>query len=121
MQLSIDPRLLGLAERITVPVVLLFVLGAVGLFGAASVTPLADFFWVVYGSLWVMGVLFIVWYERGRDAESVVESTDPVALLQSRYAAGEIDEVTFERMLDTLIDSPHPAAVRSERVAEPER
>ena len=121
MTASIDPHLLALVERVTVPVVLLCVLGTVGFFGATSVTPLAEFFWVVYGVLWLVGLLFVAWYERRRDTESVVASTDPVALLQSRYAAGEIDEAAFERMLDTLLDSPHPATVRRERVAEPKR
>lgn len=117
----IDPRLLALVERVTVPVVLICVLGAVGFFAATRITPPAEFFWVVYGALWLVGLLFVAWYERRRDTRSVVESTDPVALLKSRYAAGQVDEVTFERMLDTLLDSPHPVTVRRERVAEPER
>lgn len=115
----IDPRLLALAERLAVPIVLLAVLGTVGFFGAASPTPLEDVFWVFYGVLFLVSLLFIGWYVGRAPAESVVETTDPVAVLGARYAAGEIDEETFERMLDTLLDGRAAAPAR-ERVAEPE-
>lgn len=123
MTASIDPRLLALVERLVVPVVLLCVLGTVGFFGTASVTPLAEVFWVLYGGLWVVGLLFLAWYDGRQRESSVVEETDPVALLQTRYAAGEVDEATFERMLDTLLESPHPATTTAgrERTVELER
>lgn len=103
----IDPRLLGVIERLTVPVVLLLVLGTVGFFGTTSVTPLADLFWFIYGGLWVLGLLFVGWYERRLVRTSVVESVDPVEILQARYAAGEVNDETFEHRLDTLLDD-HP-------------
>lgn len=123
MNVSIDPRLLALVERVTIPAILLCVLGAVGFFGAASPTPLADVFWVLYGGLWLIGLLFVAWYDGQQRESSVVEATDPVALLQTRYAAGEIPEETFERMLDTLLESPHPATTTAgrERVPDLER
>ncbi|WP_253737087.1 SHOCT domain-containing protein [Halohasta salina] len=39
------------------------------------------------------------------DTESVDEPTDPVDRLKHRYARGEIDESTFERRLETLLET----------------
>lgn len=115
----IDPRLLAVVERVTVPVVLLAVLGTVGFFGATSVTPLTELFWILYALLWFVSLLFITWYVGRSPETSVVETTDPVALLQTRYAAGELDEATFERMLDTLLDDRQPRHERHrERASE---
>jgi uncharacterized membrane protein len=121
MERTVDPRLLAVVERVTVPVVLLAVLGTVGFFGATSLTPLAEVFWVMYALLWVVSLLFVAWFERRTPESSALETVDPVALLQTRYAAGEIDEATFERMLDTLLDDERPGSPSyRQKVLDPE-
>lgn len=121
MNSPIDPRLLGVVERVSVPVVLLAVLGTIGFFGTASVTPLPDTFWFMYAGMWILGLAFIVWYVRRPSQDMVAEKIDPVAVLQARYAAGEIDQETFEQQLDTLLDGGESLVLRrAEQILEAE-
>ena len=39
------------------------------------------------------------------ETDSVDDETDPLARLKTRYANGEIDEATFERRLETVIET----------------
>lgn len=43
--------------------------------------------------------------ETPQEAESVDDETDPLARLKTRYANGEIDEATFERRLEAVIET----------------
>ncbi len=56
-------------------------------------------FWVAL----IAGVVLLVRWAAGQGAASPATGTeDPVAILKRRYAAGEIDQATYERMKDQL-------------------
>jgi uncharacterized membrane protein len=102
--------LLERIERLFVRVVPMLVLGAVGS-AAATFGGLTDAFLAVYAALWALTLLFVAFVDRVR-AEPV-DTTDPLFVLQQRYARGEIDEATFERTLDRLLAGEELARSRS--------
>jgi uncharacterized membrane protein len=93
--------LLRSAERLAVPVAMLLVLGAVGFITAAT-GGITDTFLAFYSMLWFGSLLFVAYWSRARAADPT-DGTDPLLVLQQRYARGEIDETTFERQLDRLM------------------
>lgn len=64
--------------------------------------------WILLWVLLIAGAVWLVWQlVRGRtggDAGSPGESAEDV--LKKRYARGEIDRTTYERMLDDLRSGP---------------
>ena len=102
-------------ERLVVRVVPMLVLGAVGS-TAATFGGLTDAFLVVYAALWALTLLFVAFVDRVR-AEPV-DTTDPLFVLQQRYARGEIDDVTFERKLDRLLAGEDLERSRTNAVRE---
>jgi putative membrane protein len=60
--------------------------------------------WVAMLAFWgalIVGVVLLIRYLAGQSASSIT-SADAQELLRRRYAAGEIDEVTYERMRQKL-------------------
>ena len=51
--------------------------------------------------MWVLTLLFVAFVDRVRPEP--VDTTDPLFVLQQRYARGEIDDAAFERTLDRLL------------------
>lgn len=92
-------RLVGLIAVATLPVGILTGM-FVGLDTAAVV-------FVVGWLLLTPGVAILFDTDSETDDEPVesARASDPIDQLRSRYAAGEIDEVEFERQLETLLET----------------
>lgn len=112
--------LLHSAERLAVPVLLLLVLGTVGFMTAAQ-GGITDVFLVFYSLLWFGSLLFIAYWRRAQ-AAAPIDTTDPLFVLQQRYARGELDDAAFERQLDRLMTDADLERTRQrvERESEPE-
>jgi uncharacterized membrane protein len=65
---------------------------------AAVSGGLTDAFLALYAAMWVLTLLFVAFVDRVRPEP--VDTTDPLFVLQQRYARGEIDDAAFERTLD---------------------
>jgi uncharacterized membrane protein len=68
---------------------------------AAASGAVTDGFLVFRAAMWALTLGFAALVDRVR-AEPA-DTTDPLFLLQRRYARGEIDDATFERTLDRLL------------------
>jgi putative membrane protein len=66
-----------------------------------------------WGALLVGGILLIRWLIDQSHARSGHGSDDPLAILRRRYAAGEIDQATYERMMRDLTGSAEWAFARA--------
>ena len=55
---------------------------------------------------------------RQSDDESVGEPTDPVESLRTQYVDGELDEQTFERRLDALLEESNAELSRNRRMRD---
>ena len=65
------------------------------------------FFFVLFWAFVIAGVVFIVrWLMENNTKESPSEDS-PVDILKRRYAKGEIDRETFERMKQDIGDRSH--------------
>ena len=63
---------------------------------------------VFWGAL-ILGIVLLVRSALGRGGSSTASSADePLTILRRRYAAGEIDQATFERMKAELGDNSKP-------------
>ena len=102
-------------ERLIVRVVPMLVLGAVGTTAAAS-GGLTDAFLALYAAMWVLTLGFVAFV--GRVRAEPVDTTDPLFVLQQRYARGEIDDTTFERKLDRLLSGEDLERSRTNAVRE---
>jgi putative membrane protein len=72
--------------------------------GAAGGGPLPTLLWLLVLLALLAGVAYLVLRladERSGDGSDPVE-TDPVGVLETRYARGEIDDEEFERRRDRL-------------------
>jgi uncharacterized membrane protein len=87
-------------ERLVVRVVPMVVLGVVGS-AAAVFGGLTDTFLAFYAVTWALTLAFVAFVDRAR-AEPP-DTTDPLFVLQQRYARGDIDDAAFERTLDRLL------------------
>ena len=75
--------------------------------------PIIAGLYVVYGTYrWLIG-------ESATDSDPTDgEPTDPIDRLKHRYANGEIDESTFERRLETLLETDDLARTVNSRLQE---
>jgi putative membrane protein len=73
--------------------------------GVAGLAMLA--FW---GALIVGGLLLVRWLITPSHAPSSPGGDDALALLRRRYAAGEIDQATYQRMRRDLTSTAPPAS-----------
>ena len=104
-------------ERLVVRVVPILALGAVGSVAAAS-GGLTDAFLAFYTAMWALTLGFVAFV--GRVRAEPVDTTDPLFVLQQRYARGEIDDTTFERKLDRLLAGEDLERSRASVVRDPE-
>lgn len=72
---------------------------------------------VALGAVVVLGGL--AWVVLSRSEASTDETDDALAALKRRYVAGEIDEATYERRLETLFETETVADARAYAEREP--
>ncbi len=58
--------------------------------------------WIFWLALLLLVLAAIRWFFAGGDRETRAGPDDPLAILERRYAAGEIDQETFRRMREEL-------------------
>lgn len=80
-----------------------------------------EWFWVIF-IIGFAGVLPIAsslanWYES-RSTEETERADEPLDVLRERYATGEIDEVEFERRLESLLKTESEPDARQLRSSE---
>ena len=81
----------------------------IGGWGAAAAMGLGWLMMLAFWGALILGVVLLVRWLTGNLTENA--SADPLAILQRRYARGDIDEETYGRMRREL--QPPPAAAES--------